>query len=277
MQLVYFTKFDPALNAAGLAAKARKVGVAGLDLAVREGHAIHPENVGTALPAAKKVWDAQGVVCAMVTAATDLVDPADAATVRLFEACGQAEVGLVKLGYWVFERGQDYWKQVDAVRAALEGFAKLAERTGVRAMMHTHSGPYYGSNCGGLMHLVRGFDPRWVGAYLDMGHMAVEGERFEQGVAMVGAHLSAVAAKDLRKVADYTADPPTWSNECVKMGQGFVNWVEALGALKAAGFDGPITVHAEYAKVDATMREQWLAEDVQLFKRVLTDAGGGFS
>lgn len=273
MRLIYFTKFDPQLDAAALGEKAQRLGVDGLDLAVRAGHAINPENVGGALPAARKVWEKQGVWCPLVTGGTDLVDPKSGEAERLFAACGEAGVGLVKIGYWRYQAGEDYWGQVDRIRGALEGFARLGERAGVKACYHTHSGGYYGSNCAGMMHLLRGLDPARVGAYLDTGHLAVEGEDFGQGLAMVGSFLSAVAAKDLRKRAEPGGDPPRWRGEHVKLGAGFFNWREGLAALREVGFAGPLSVHGEYSQADAATRDRWVTEDVQFLKRLLGGTG----
>ncbi|MFQ6049248.1 MAG: sugar phosphate isomerase/epimerase family protein, partial [Phycisphaerae bacterium] len=168
-----------------------------------------------------------------------------------------------------YEPGQDYWRQVELIRSALEGFSRLGQRHGVTACYHTHSGGFYGSSCGALMHLLRGFDPKLVGAYLDTGHLAVEGEDFTMGLAMVGPYLAAVAAKDLRKVPDANTDPPTWSGKHVKLGEGFFNWRQGLEALRAAGFSGPLSIHGEYEQLDQATRARWLAEDVELIKSVL--------
>lgn len=158
---------------------------------------------------------------------------------------------------------------MEQIRRALEGFSRLAERTGAKACYHTHSGGYYGSNCAGMMHLLRGFDPARVGAYLDTGHLAVEGEEFGQGLAMVGEFLSAVAAKDLRKSAEPGSDPPRWHGEHVKLGAGFFNWREGLDALRQVGFAGPLSVHGEYSQTDPATRDRWVADDVTFLKRVL--------
>lgn len=271
MRLVYFTKYDADLSPAELGEKAHRLGVEGMDLAVRAGHAVNPDNAAEALSEAVKVWQGQGLSCELVTAATDLVDPASGDAQRLFAACGQAGVPLIKIGYWNYRLGQDYWQQVDKIRAALTGFAELGRRTGVRACYHTHSGGCYGSTCGAMMHLLRDLDPAHVGAYLDTGHLSVEGERFEIGLAMVGEYLAAVAGKDYRKKLDTSTDPPTWQPQTVKLGQGFFNWRDGLKALGEVGFDGPFSLHGQYENLDQTQRDQWLVDDVEFTKRLLNE------
>jgi len=273
VKLIYFTKYYPDLSPGQLGEKARASGADGLDLAVRPGHAINPDNVAQALPAAVKIWQGDGLICPLVTADTALIDPNTPDARRLFAACGDAGVGLIKLGYWTFQTGQDYWRQVDAIRAALEGFGKLAGKHAVKAVYHTHSGGYFGCNCAGLMHLLRDQDPSSLGAYLDTGHLSLEGEPFRQGLAMVGEYLSAIAAKDYRRQPDASVDPPVWKRETVKLGEGFFDWRDGLAALSEAGFAGPCSVHGEYEHLDPAGRENWLMDDIALLRRLLGQPG----
>ena len=42
-------------------------------------------------------------------------------------------------------------------------------------------------NASALAHPLRGFDPRYVGAYLDPCHLCIEGEEFALALAIAGA------------------------------------------------------------------------------------------
>ena len=46
---------------------------------------------------------------------------------------------------------------MDGARLRLEAFVKLSERYGVQTCYQIHSGAYIGSNCAGLMHLIRDY------------------------------------------------------------------------------------------------------------------------
>ena len=157
---------------------------------------MHPGNAAAELPGAVAAWARQGLSCPLATAATDFIDPAAPGAESLYAACAEAGVPRLKIGFWRFAPGDDYWRAVDAARRDLEGFARLSEKHGVQTCYQVHSGACIGSNCAGLMHLIRGFDPRLVGAYPDLGHLALDGEDWEMGLAMVRAHLSVVGVKD---------------------------------------------------------------------------------
>ena len=125
----------------------RRVGLDGADLAVRPGYPVNPSNVATELSPAARAFADASLVVPLLTAPGNMTDPNDPAAERLFAAAGENRVQAIKIGYFRF--GGNFRKDLDRARAALAGFAKLAEKHNVRACYHTHSGTYIGSN-GGL-------------------------------------------------------------------------------------------------------------------------------
>ena len=247
MQLVRFTKFWEALSIRQLGERASDLGYDGLDLAVRDGHAINAGNVINALPAAVRAWRDLGVDCPMISASTDLIDPAADEAVTLFEAAAAAGVPRIKIGYFKFNPGDSFDELWTLARRRLEGFERLSRRTGVQTLYHTHSGQCLGSNCAGLRHLLQDYDPEHVGAYVDLGHLAINGEDVQMGLAMLRGRLSAIGGKDARHFPDRRPDRrASFADGFVLLGQGAAEWPEAMALLKAWDFNGPITVHTEY-------------------------------
>lgn len=247
MQLVRFTKFWEALSIRQLGERASDLGYDGLDLAVRDGHAINAGNVINALPAAVRAWRDLGVDCPMISASTDLIDPAATEAVTLFEAAAAAGVPRIKIGYFKFNPGDSFDELWTLARRRLEGFERLSRRTGVQTLYHTHSGQCLGSNCAGLRHLLQDYDPEHVGAYVDLGHLAINGEDVQMGLAMLRGRLSAIGGKDARHFPDRRPDRrASFADGFVLLGQGAAEWPEAMALLKAWDFNGPITVHTEY-------------------------------
>src|SRR5690606_26109675 len=121
---------------------------------------------------------------------------------------------------------KSYQEQVDAVRKALAEWEKLGRRYGIRVCYHTHSGPYMGLNAAGLAHLMSGYDPEFLGAYLEPGHLLKTGEPFELAAAIAGPYLAAVGAKDRSLLQD----------RFVPAGEGDVDWEAVFRTLAARGF-----------------------------------------
>jgi sugar phosphate isomerase/epimerase len=282
VQIVLNSKFFQTLSVSELAVKARELGFDGIDVCVRPSHPVNPANVETKLPEAVTAWKAQGLSCPLATAPVMLVNPDAPEVESLYSGCEAAGVPRLKIGFFAFTLGEDYWALVDAARRALEGFARVGERHGVQTVYQVHSGPVLGSNCAGLMHLLRGLDPRWVGAYPDLGHMVLDGEDYSMGLAMVRRYLSIVAVKDAYHAPQPAGHEPPFVPRFVKLGCGAVNWRRALGALKVLGFDGAFSVHTEYDFDEPIIRrvgfadttpphlEEWARADAAYLRKVWT-------
>jgi sugar phosphate isomerase/epimerase len=246
-KLIYFTKFLKGMSVPEIAKKVQALKFDGLDLAVRKGQTVHPENVTQALPDAVRICKDSGLSIPLVTLEGNAIDPASPDIQATYAACGAAGVGLIKLGYWVWQPGEDYWARVTQIKRALEGFAALGKKHNVCSLVHTHSDEYYGSNGAGVMHLVQDYDPQFVGAYLDPAHLSIEGEPLPMVLSMVGKHLRMVAAKNVRYVPSEKPGSPNFKREWCLLNEGLVHWPAALQQFKAAGYNGPISIHGEYS------------------------------
>lgn len=243
MRYVFFSKMVKEQPIPRLIETLKVIGADGVDMTVRDGYPVNPGNVRTALPeAAKRIREA-GLAIPMVSAPTDLHDPKTAYVVDLWAACHDANILNVKIGYWTFG-GKDYWATVDAARRQLEGFEKLAQRFGVKACLHTHSGSYVGLNASSVMHLAKGFGAANIGVYLDPGHLAINGEPLTLAFDMARDHLSMVAVKDSLWIKGEAGKPRT--AKFLPLGEGFVDWHEMMRILLARSFDGPLSFHSEY-------------------------------
>ena len=247
MQLVMFSKMLREKSVDELVEVALELGMDGYDLAVRTDYAVNPDNCSTALPDAVKRFEAAGLSIPMVTANGDLLRPDHPTAEPLLGAMDAADVRRLKLGYFKLDpTTMDYWEEVDSVRRALEGWAKLAEKHNVKVCYHTHSNRCMGLNAGMLAHLVRGFDPAHIGAYLDAGHLVAEGEEFAVAVAIVRSHLSMVAMKDFLLYRQEKAGHGSVKRDVVEAGTGMVDWSAVFEELVRIGFDGPLSIHCEF-------------------------------
>lgn len=261
MHIVLNTKFFAELDLDRLGAAARTWGYDGLDICARPGHPVTLENVDQTLPAAHRRLQEEGLVCPLVTAPVDFNDPAAPEAERLYAACAAAGIARIKLGYWRYWEGEDYWEVLERAREALAGFCRLSEQYGVQSCHHTHSGSCIGSNCAGTMHLVRGFEPQQVGVYPDFGHIAFDGEDLAMGLAMVRDYLSIVGIKDGCHVPQAEGQEPARVPMFVKLGVGSVDWRRVLTLLKNMGFAGDLAVHTEYQFDEAIIRQVGYAEE----------------
>lgn len=260
MRYIYFTKTLRSLDVSGLVAFCKDVGLDGVDLAVRPGYPVHPDNVREELPKAMQTFKDAGLTIGLVSTPTGLNDPSSKAAIATFEACGKAGVPAIKIGYFSYQG--NYETGLLEARRRLGGFAKLAERTGVRCCYHTHSGNNYGNNCANLRALLLDLDPHHVGAFVDTGHVAINGGPFAFEVDQVRPWLSLIAIKDML----WHQDKNTWKTEVVPAGKGIVKWDEVAKGLASCKFDGTIVVHGEYEENDLSRRKQLGREELAFLK-----------
>jgi sugar phosphate isomerase/epimerase len=263
MRYVYFTKTLRALDVKGLAAFCKEVGLDGVDLAVRPGYPVAPDNAAAALPAAAKALRDEGLVIGLVTATTDLNDPEGRPAAALFDACAKAEVPAVKLGYFPYRAPFD--DALKRARARLAGFARVAAKTKVKACYHTHSGAYLGNNAASLRLLLDGLDPHHVGAFVDTGHTAVNGGPIRMELDVLRPWLALVAIKDMA----WRKGPAGWSYGVVPAGDGIVRWADVGRGLKERKFNGTVSLHGEYEARDLAERKKLAKAELALLKKYL--------
>ena len=266
MRYVYFTKSLQALDIPKTLAFLKEIGVDGADLAVRPGYAINPDNALAELPRAVKAFRDEGLVIGLVTAPVTLTDPASAAARTLFEACARAGIVMLKIGYFAYQGHFD--AELTAARRRLAGFARLAERTKVRACYHTHSGNMLGANGAALRLLLHDLDPHHVGAFMDTGHVAINGGPMPLELDMVRSWLSLLAIKDMA----WEHTKHGWQARVVPAGQGIVRWDEVAHGLKECHFNGTVSLHGEYDARDVEERKRLAKAELALLKSRLPAA-----
>lgn len=260
MRFVYFTKTLPAFELKDWAAWCLQHGLGGLDLAVRPGYPVTPDNIGNLLSVWVERLATDKLAIGLVTAPTDLTNPDDPRARRMFQACGKAGVPAVKLGYFGFSR--DYSSEIEKARRALKGFERLAADTGVKALYHTHSGKNLGNNAAGQRALLEGLDPHHVGSFLDTGHLSLCGGPFSMELEIVKPWFSCLAIKDM----EWKRGGGGWANRVVPAGQGIVKWKEVGQALKNSGYQGTISLHGEYELNGAPARGLAAAAEMAFLK-----------
>lgn len=263
MRYVYFTKTLQNLDVPSLISFCKETGLDGVDMAVRPGFPVNPDNAVSELPRAAKAFADAGLIIGLVSLPTNLTDPDNQAAKPVFEACARAKVPAVKLGYFGYRPPFD--AALADARKRLAGFAKLAAATNVRACYHTHSGGNLGNNGAGLRLLLQDADPHHVGAYVDTGHTAINGGPIGMELDLVRSWLSLLAIKDMA----WERSDKGWKHHVVPAGDGIVRWEEVGRGLKQCHYNGTISLHGEYEAKDLTERKRLAQQELAFLKKQL--------
>jgi sugar phosphate isomerase/epimerase len=268
MEIIVFSKKLASQSIPQLIETAHQYDFDGYDLCIRPGHPVNPDNVDKTLAPTASAMRQAGLCIPLVTSDITLTNPNDPTAEPILAAMDAADIRLIKLGYTFFDPlQQEYWSEVDRIRRDNEKWQTLARQYNVKVCYHTHNERVMGINGAALCHLINGFDPQHIGAYLDPTHLVLEGEEFAFAVAMVQRYLSAVAGKDVIKFRVEKNGHGSYRYKCVPAGEGFVDWTAVFSDLKRVGYDGPLSVHCEWDLEDGNSFFDVLRREVQFFKR----------
>lgn len=251
--LVMFSKHLGALPVSKAGQAMKELGFQGVDLTVRPGGHVLPESAATALPDAVRRLKEIGMEVPMIT--TGIVSAADRCTEPIMAAAAAQHIREVKLGYWSYRPFGMLQAQMDAARKAMDGIEALARKHGVRASIHIHSGDYLSAEAGNVHLLLEDRDPHHAGAYLDPGHMTLEGGAggWKQGIDLLQHYISMVAVKSYGffPERDAARGETRWEHRIVPLREGTVRWREVFACLKQLGWDGIVSFHSEYQGRDS--------------------------
>ena len=248
MQYVLFTDNLADLTVPQACAAAKRAGFDGLDLTLRPGGHVKPDNAEAGLAEAKRAADAARVVIPMVSTAVTDVDSPHAESI--FAAAAHYGARHVKLGYWPYEPFGTLAAQIETVQAKLARLIRLGRKYKVLPCVHCHSGRFVASGGHLLYILLRAFKPSEVGAYVDPMHMTIEGGRngWEMGLDLLAPWIALVGVKNFRWVATQrdASGQQRFRWEYTPLADGQAPLPEFMAYLRRLDYDGIVSLHSEY-------------------------------
>jgi sugar phosphate isomerase/epimerase len=270
MKLMLFSKHLGGLSVAEAGQAIADLGFEGVDLTVRPRGHVLPENARAELVGAVRTLADLGLTVPLITTGITAVDEPYA--VDIFESAAEAGVPNLKLGYWRYGAFGTFRVTMEGAARALDGIEALAQRTGVRAVIHTHSGDHMSALAPVVWHWIKDRDPAAIGAYVDPGHMVVEGglSGWRMGLDLLGGRIAVAAFKDYTwEEAARPEDSPRMQRVAVPLGQGMVPWPKVVACLRQVGFDGWISVHREYGDQTAEALVADVPQDLSYLRSVI--------
>ena len=247
MQCVMFSKMLQEFNIRRMGEIVRGIGFDGVDLTVRAGGHVEPERVETDLEPAIETLRDLGLGVPMLTTAIESAD--DPTAEPIFEVAAACGVEKLKLGYWQVPEFGTMREKIAEARQALVGLNALAEKYGVSANIHVHSGEFLSAQAAVVWMLIEPYDPACIGAYPDLCHMGLEGSRsgWKQGLDLLGDRINMLGVKNAGLFQERDdAGAVRWAGRLLPVWEGIAPFPEAFAHLAKLGFDGPCSFHSEY-------------------------------
>jgi sugar phosphate isomerase/epimerase len=242
VRVIVFTKPFGSMSIAELADSMAELGVDGVDLVVRDGQTVTPDDPDGIIAVAGALAE-RGLALEVVT--TSFTEPDEHAE-AIFDACAETGVRLVRAGFFRYDPAQGYQRSLASAQRGLAGLAGIAADSGVRLAVQLHHGTIHQSAAHAL-RLISDLDDVLV--YADFGNQTKEGsEDWRLTLDLIGDRLACVGVK----TAAWHSAPDGWRPDWVQLSSegGIVPWPEILPGLRERGYDGPLSLHMFYPASD---------------------------
>lgn len=235
------------------------LGFDGIELPVRPGYQVLPENVTRDLPPAVELLADHGLKVFSVT------PPGGPLGEPFIAACAEAGVPVIRVMAPIGEDG--YLVSVARLQREYDALLPLLDKHGVQLGVQNHCDRMV-CNAMGLRHLIERYNPRLIGAVWDAAHNALNGEEPEMAIDIVWSHLCMVNLKNAfwRRVTGPEAKDVAWRPWWTTGAQGLASWPRVAAELRRRAYRGVVCLTAEYS--DEASVDRLITQDI-VFVRTL--------
>ena len=253
MKLTVFTK-PWRYGLPELAKHISALGFDGLELPVRAGYPVTPENMTKELPKAVKILADHDLEIASIAGPTDE---------KTMAACADAGVPVIRICVGM-PANESYMESEARLQREYDLLVPLLAKHGVTLGLQNHYGNRDVCNAMGLRHLAEKYDPKQIALVWDAGHNGLEGEAPETAIDIVWSHLCMVNLKSAFWQCKGTSPEGVadWEVVWTTGKEGRANWPRVIAELKRRAYTGPICLTAEYS--DEPSVDRLIAQDIAL-------------
>jgi L-ribulose-5-phosphate 3-epimerase len=238
-----FSKLFQFLDYNQLAEVMAASGLDGIDLTVRPGGHVEPENVKIDLPKAVAAAKSQGLEVYMITSA--ITDADNKVNIEVLKTAADQGVKYYRFGYLDYDYTRTVPENLDSARRIMEKLAVLNEKTGIHgAYQNHHQQPRIGSPVWDLWYILRDLNPEWVSCQYDIWHAVIEGySSWSTGLRLLSPYIKTRCIKDFTWMDQHGKLAP----EAVPLGEGQIDFDAYFKLLKELNLKSDTSLHIEYA------------------------------
>ena len=236
-----FSKHLQFLDYPEMARVCRESGLDGVDLTVRPGGHVLPENVEKDMPRAAEAIRKEGLELTMMTSRIN--NPDDPLTERVLKTASGLGVKYYRLGYFNYEKDKSIHKNLQNFKSRMEGLAELNEKYGIHGAYQNHAGARFGGPVWDIWNVIHDMDPQWTGCQYDIRHAVVEGaQSWPLGLKALKSHIRCLVIKDFY----WNLEDGRWRIKNTPIGKGMVDFKMFFDQVSELQISGPISMHIEY-------------------------------
>ena len=229
-----------------------------IELPIRPGYQVEPQNAARKLPQISKRLSEFGLQITSVAA-----EPQE----DVIAACGEADIPLLRVLLDVVSP-KNFLANVGQLQKRLDTLLPLLEKYDVTLGIQNHSGLSF-CHALSLWHLIHKYESEHIRAVWDPAHCALAGETPELAADILWPYLGMVNLKNAywRKKTETEKDGAVWDVYWSRGREGLLSWRKVIDELNRHGYQGVICLFAEYSDEDLT--QKYLADDIAYLKSLL--------
>jgi sugar phosphate isomerase/epimerase len=278
-EICVFSKHLQFLGYDEMAETAAEIGFDGVDLTVRSGGHVLPENVTKDLPEAIKAIEKAGLKTPMM--ASDVNNPEDSLTEPVLRTAADLGIKYYRMGYLKYDFTKGVIPTLDGYKSRIKKLIQLNKEYGIIGNYQNHDGTNVGAPIWDLWYLFNEYQPDWIGCQYDIRHATVEGGRsWPVDLQVIAPYIDTLVIKDHK----WGKVNGSWRIINTPIGEGMVDFNKYFQMIKELEIGGPITIHFEYPMTERpeeemdkiTLKSQVMdamRKDLTVLKEILTSTG----
>jgi sugar phosphate isomerase/epimerase len=241
IKISVFSKHLQWLDYKPMAETATKLGFDGVDLTVRPGGHVLPENVTENLPKAVEAVREAGLEVYMISTAIGSAD--EPHTKSILKTASDLGITNYRTNWYEYDESISIPENLEGFNTRLRRLAELNEKYQIQGDYQNHSGDGFGAAIWDLWMVLNDIDSNWLGSQYDVRHATVEGaESWPVGFKLLQPHIGTLDIKDFH----WAKRDGSWRVQNVPLGEGQVDFPKYFELIKRYGVTTPISLHCEY-------------------------------
>ncbi|MDX2420873.1 MAG: TIM barrel protein, partial [Nitrospirota bacterium] len=266
------------LNYKDLSSVSKDIGFDGVELSVRKGGHVLPENVAEDLPRAVTAIKEAGLNADMIVSGIKELNPQ---TRTVLETAAGQGVKNYRMGYLRYPKTGTIPEALEHFNGKVKELAELNKSLGIQGCYQNHNGTSVGSNVWEVWQLLKDTEQEAMAAQYDIYHAVVEGGRsWPNGIRLLKDRISNIVIKDFR----WEKIDGKWQVYKTPLGEGMVDFDAYFKMLKEFEIHVPVAMHFEYELFGAERGSREVAEsnrpiiyeamhkDLELLRKMWRDA-----
>ncbi len=236
-----FSKHLQFLDWKKAAEAAAEIGFEGLDLTVRPGGHVLPENVKVDLPKAMDDIKMGGSKCTLITTAVANKD--NDMDMDVLQTAAKLGIGHYRCNWFKYDMGPSMPKTLDAYQKIIGALSKVNSDLGLVGCYQNHAGTLIGASLWEVERLLQTADPKHFGVQYDIRHATVEGGlSWQNGFLLIQDRIKTIVIKDFK----WQMVNGKWTAVNTPVGEGMVDFGTYFALLKKYRINVPVILHLEY-------------------------------